>query len=568
RGDLKVAQKREEEFRESSHNRKWEIEGEDKKWSLSDVDKEQARRERELEYLSTSGRFFGSNGLAVNLFKQQILQRYNPLNSLRLSSLSPLYPIKHHPVVKAVRIGIQIYKWYERGKEAEQLAQAASESIEHMKALRPQVQEKIEARQQELNNEISTQARVTETLGQIQEQETAARALRGLEPAEAKYSDWELRRLETNSMELRDGEMLREYERAATQRVTEEVTKLTGDLAAGKTPEEAARELVEDRIKEAMRQLDPTPKQIHRLEKAGQEVPANRMLASEKIEELTGEEAIWKAAGREAVESLRASGEPLTPESLMEAHRTAFGGRAVAREIVTDARMRDAASRLEQFQEFRDLTQIRYTTPEGTQEVGNLKETEPKSWLDKLSRWIAESPADSAKREAIERALGEEEARLRTAHEEARDFHEAARDIAEEYRAQLPGEELQPQFTSKEAAEIERFGGGLRPEELTRLEQLAELTERQAEQVQFSRIVQDALAEGRVANDPGAQSSQRTQGEKSPAEREADPVERQARELAENPELSEGVASEAGGAEAAATAEVEAEIEESITLLL
>jgi hypothetical protein len=379
--------------------------------------------------------------------------------------------------------------------------------------------------------------------------------------AKANYSDWELKRLETNAMELRDGDMLREYERAAGERVTSEVEKLNADLAAGKTPEEAARELVENRIKDAMSQLEPSAKQIHTLKEEGVEVPSNRMLASEKIEELTGREAVWKKAGREAVEALKNSGEPLTPESLLEAHRANFGGRAVAREIVTEVRMKDAAGRLEHFKEFRDVLQVKYTTPEGIEQSGSLKETEPKSWVDSFKRWISESPEVAAKRQGIERALGEEEARLTSAHEEARDFHEAARSIADDYRVQLPGEELQPQFTSKEASEIERFGGGLRPDELAQLQQMNDLTTVQAEQVQYSEIVQDALREGRVANDPGAQTSQRT-GQ----EREADPVEREARQIAENPEMAEAGAGES--AEAAIAAETEVEVEEVLGLML
>ncbi|MBA3712496.1 MAG: DUF3854 domain-containing protein [Pyrinomonadaceae bacterium] len=225
--DLAVTDRRIENFEQSRHQRQWDFG--DEKWSLSDVDRELSRSARDIDFNERRNDYFENR-----LSWRGLLPHPSQLNPFRNpfhispSKLSPLPPALN-PNVRA-----RYREEMEAGREAIHIAQ---EKIEKLTPLREEVVKRMDAHRGELHAEKDADREMVETLSAIRSREAVSRETRGARMPEPVYTSWELRRLETNAALLRDGDDLREYERAAGRAIAQQADP---DTAAAKTRDRLA----------------------------------------------------------------------------------------------------------------------------------------------------------------------------------------------------------------------------------------------------------------------------------------------------------------------------------------
>jgi hypothetical protein len=170
--------------------------------------------------------------------------------------------------------------------------------------------------------------------------------------------------------------------------------------------------------------------------------------------------------------------------------------RAFAREIHARLLSTEAAERLESFNENRDHYPLGYRDADGNLRTGTLSDVKPRSLVERLTRFINESPAERGERESLERAASLTEQDLVSERDRSADYYETARALAEQYRVELraldPRKDLpKPEFTRKELADIERYGEAL--------------SDHAAHQ-QYEDFVKDVIEHDHVGNHPVGQS--------------------------------------------------------------
>lgn len=508
--DAEAARRREDRFRENAHNRLWKVDGEEKEWSLAGVDREIARCGREHDDHMGRADFFGPHGFVANFFQGKA-QGLNPLNSLRLSALNPLNPVLNEPAIKAARFGLDLYRWSVQAREAGELAAEALARQTHLETnVRPGVVDQIKEHARGLGEQTGAARECADTLRQMHETEAGERAARGTDAARPWYKEPELRRMESTAGALRDPELLGKYEAAVQEGLSLQVKELRELVGSGKSPEEAARTVVENRIRDSMRELPVTDKQSYTIERALGEgktfadgstekpAPANRMEASEHIEELTGKPAVWRTEAEKAVEEMVAGGKALTPEAVEARLRGDLAGRAAGRQILAEARTDQAEATLQRSMEHRETTAVAYRDEAGELRTASLRDVEPQSNLDLVSRFFDGTDREVHAREMVRQQLDVREMDLSTEVDAAEEWQTATREIADSYRSEVGLDAALPRFTAREAAELERLGGGLTPEEVDEIKALPELTEIQQQQIYYSQTVQEALADERV----------------------------------------------------------------------
>jgi hypothetical protein len=123
-----------------------------------------------------------------------------------------------------------------------------------------------------------------------------------------------------------------------------------------------------------------------------------------------------------------------------------WGGRAVAREIVSGIAVEEARERLQHFLESKRVASINL----GEHRTGTLKEVEARTLTDYLARAI-ESSEHRDYRHAVKNAAHEHHFRLVKDFEKASNYHGAARELADGARGQ------EPKFTDKEKIKLEIY---------------------------------------------------------------------------------------------------------------
>ena len=212
--DARVSGRRVENFERTSHLRKFEIGGE--KLSLSDVDRDTRNKESEAKYQERRAEFYeGRLSLFGNVRNPFSLQSFNPATRIKTAlTTNPLKGIGQVPFGPT----LNPLKRAEFRREAETARQAAEQArleTERLQTVRAEVQKRIEAHRAELTGQHDLDKQVAQTLGEMRHGERLDRALRGASVPEPKFSAWELHRMESNAAQLRDGQVLRDYETLA-----------------------------------------------------------------------------------------------------------------------------------------------------------------------------------------------------------------------------------------------------------------------------------------------------------------------------------------------------------------
>ncbi len=172
--NVRVAQKRRENFDKTRHFAKFEINGE--QWSLVRVDREQRFAEREIEFQRS----------AISAYRWRL---YGGLQN----------PWKLR----------DIFEYRERATTAKESIANAREEIKSLQPIRADVERLIAERQSQLRETVRTETQLSEVLNQSVERETELRAASGQEIPAAQFNLQELRRLEENSITMHDRQMLR-----------------------------------------------------------------------------------------------------------------------------------------------------------------------------------------------------------------------------------------------------------------------------------------------------------------------------------------------------------------------
>jgi hypothetical protein len=170
--------------------------------------------------------------------------------------------------------------------------------------------------------------------------------------------------------------------------------------------------------------------------------------------------------------------------------------RAFAREIHAQLLSTEAAERLDSFNENRDHYPLGYRDAEGGLRTGTLSDVKPRSHVERLTRFITETPAQRAEREALERAASLTEKDLVAERDKSAEYYQTTRALADQYRGELraldPQKELpKPEFTRKELADIERYGEALSDH---------------AQHQHYQDFVKEVIEQDRVGNHPVGQS--------------------------------------------------------------
>lgn len=178
--------------------------------------------------------------------------------------------------------------------------------------------------------------------------------------------------------------------------------------------------------------------------------------------------------------------------------------RAFAREIHVELVAKEAAARLEAFNEHRENYPLGYRDSEGNLRTGTLSEVKPHSTIERFTRFLTETADQRTLRESLEHAATETYNSLHSDRDRTGDYLQAVQKVASEYRAQLherePEKELpKPEFTRKELADIEKFGESLTDH---------------AQHQHYQDFVRDVIEHDHVGNHPVGQSFSDQSGSK------------------------------------------------------
>lgn len=176
--------------------------------------------------------------------------------------------------------------------------------------------------------------------------------------------------------------------------------------------------------------------------------------------------------------------------------RSDLAARATGREILSEARVASAEKSLSRFTDNINFTQVAFRDADGALETGCLRDIAPRTWLSPLKQ-LFRPEADIRRESAIRDAVQAKQLGLENELHEAQNWHAANTEIAAAYREEL-ATTIEPRFTAREAAELERLGGGLTPREIENLKSLADLTPAQLSNIRTSETVIEALREGRI----------------------------------------------------------------------
>ncbi|HEX5081713.1 MAG TPA: hypothetical protein VFY40_06695 [Blastocatellia bacterium] len=152
--------------------------------------------------------------------------------------------------------------------------------------------------------------------------------------------------------------------------------------------------------------------------------------------------------------------EIISPERLI--------ARALGRETMAEVFLHESAERLSNFQERKEVQPLLIEMPDGWLITHRIKDTEPRSILERIARPIIEAPAEREMREAIQAALQHQERQLAGDLEKSRAYYEAAREMVDSISlgrssggpATLPA----PEFSPKEEMNIEIYAEKLTDE--------------------------------------------------------------------------------------------------------
>lgn len=149
--------------------------------------------------------------------------------------------------------------------------------------------------------------------------------------------------------------------------------------------------------------------------------------------------------------------------AIASAHASLFVRyRVAARETVAEVAYRESAERLAYYNERGDSLPLAIESIDGRLSVHRLKDTKPRSLVERALRPLIEKPAARETRQAIETASAHSRARLITENEKSRAYLEAAREIAGNLRAEAREQgidisRLVPEFTPKERINLEIY---------------------------------------------------------------------------------------------------------------
>src|SRR6266542_84637 len=171
--NLAVAEKRVDDFERTRHFAKFEIDGEE--WSLVGIDRQQRLAKQEIEF----------HRATVSAYRKR------------------LYAGLQNPF-KLLDIG----EYKERADGAKENIANARQKIRELQPIRVEVQHFIEEHRSELKADVRAESRLLATLNNVIEPETELRLARGQDLPRPEFNSQELKRLEENSITLRDPQML------------------------------------------------------------------------------------------------------------------------------------------------------------------------------------------------------------------------------------------------------------------------------------------------------------------------------------------------------------------------
>jgi relaxase MobL-like protein len=139
--------------------------------------------------------------------------------------------------------------------------------------------------------------------------------------------------------------------------------------------------------------------------------------------------------------------------------------RSRGREVTAEVFLRESTARQADFRNTQEVHPLLVEMPDGRLITERFKDTQPQSFIELAARSLIETPADTALREAVQKALQDQKQHLQVDVERSRAYREATREITKALAAernngkgaQLPA----PEFSSKELALIERFANRL-----------------------------------------------------------------------------------------------------------
>lgn len=245
-----MSEHRLQDFEESYWERRVEIEGHDRnkyipawsreeaehraqdnrpenKWSLSDVQKAIRTSEKTQSWLTKQAEFFEHRASISESIKQQL----DPLNELRgtadwltdpketmLSHLNPLNAAMNDPMVRGVRFIFDAVDMKNQAQATRAHIEGESVKLENLRGvIEGEVSAKLGIQGDELRSEVSDARGMSETLQEIVTHETKWREANNQSMPNAKFEDFELRRIEGSALEMGNGKLLREYEGYAVE---------------------------------------------------------------------------------------------------------------------------------------------------------------------------------------------------------------------------------------------------------------------------------------------------------------------------------------------------------------
>jgi conjugative relaxase-like TrwC/TraI family protein len=337
--DLAVAQKRVEDFERSRHFAKFEINGE--QWSLVRVDRQQRLLERQIDF---------DRG-AISAYRKR------------------LYAGLQNPF-KLLDIG----EYKERADIARQSITNSREDLWNLQPIRTEVYRLIEDHRLDLKETVREERRLATTLSNATQEEVRSRMGRGQDLPSPEFNNQELKRLEENSIALRDPQLLQ---------MAQSAMELQGSQ-----------------------------------EREGQ---------------------------------------------------VQIALRAIGRSEAADISLQDISQRIQSLSENREFFPVIFKGGGGSELTASLTDLQPKTLTQKLFSYF--SLSERFELNAINKALDQHQSYLLSERDSLEQFASSALEIAKNYEQELSKMDqqvsvthsqgnLQPQFTTKEIAQIEKFAAG------------------------------------------------------------------------------------------------------------
>lgn len=146
-----------------------------------------------------------------------------------------------------------------------------------------------------------------------------------------------------------------------------------------------------------------------------------------------------------------------------------FAARVIGRSEAAEVSLQEISQRIQTFSENREFFPVIFKKADGTEKTGSLKDVQPKTLTQKLFSYF--SPGERFEQNAINDALDQHHSYLLSEQASLEQFASSAREIAENYEQELSTMNqqvsvthsqriLQPQFTTKEIVQIEKFAAG------------------------------------------------------------------------------------------------------------